>query len=149
MLCNIWRFHGIDYEECCLLGYKIPVRTSQETHYVSTTEPSQLMLCKIWGFHSSDYEECRLLGYKPPVRTSQETHYVSAREPSQLILCKMWGFYGGDYEECRLLGCVVLARTEVSEEIIGSIIRVTRIGESGTTLAVISNRSTPRSSVVS
>jgi hypothetical protein len=26
---------------------KNPVRTSQETHYVSATEPSQLMLCKI------------------------------------------------------------------------------------------------------
>jgi hypothetical protein len=28
-------------------GYKNPVRTSQETHYVSVTESSQLMLCKI------------------------------------------------------------------------------------------------------
>jgi hypothetical protein len=28
-------------------GYKIPVCTSQETHYISTTESSQLMLCKI------------------------------------------------------------------------------------------------------
>jgi hypothetical protein len=26
---------------------KNPVRTSQETHYVSATEPSRLMLCKI------------------------------------------------------------------------------------------------------
>jgi hypothetical protein len=30
-----------------LLGYINPVRTSQETHYVSTTELNQLMLCKI------------------------------------------------------------------------------------------------------
>jgi hypothetical protein len=45
--CKIWGFHGGDYEECCLLGYKNPVRTSQETHYVSATESSQLMLCKI------------------------------------------------------------------------------------------------------
>jgi hypothetical protein len=44
--------HGGDYEECRLLGEKTPVRTSQETHYVSATEPSQLILCKIWGFHS-------------------------------------------------------------------------------------------------
>jgi hypothetical protein len=36
-----------DYEECRLLGYKNPVRTSQETHYFSTTESSQLMLCRI------------------------------------------------------------------------------------------------------
>jgi hypothetical protein len=41
------RFHGRDYEECRLLGYKNPVRTPQKTHYFSATESSQLMLCKI------------------------------------------------------------------------------------------------------
>jgi hypothetical protein len=61
-LCKIWDFHGGDYEECRLLGYKAPVRTSQDTHYVSATELSQLMLCKVWGFHCGHYEECRLLG---------------------------------------------------------------------------------------
>jgi hypothetical protein len=98
---NIWGFHGSDYEECRLLGYKNPVRTSQETRYVSATEPSRLMLCKILGFHGSDYEECRLLGYKNP---SQEICYISATEPSLLMLCKILGCHGGDYEECRLLG---------------------------------------------
>jgi hypothetical protein len=44
---KICDFHGGDYEECRLLGYKTPVRTSQETHYVSATELSRLMLCKI------------------------------------------------------------------------------------------------------
>jgi hypothetical protein len=78
-----------DYEEWRLLGYKSPVRTSQETHYVPATELSQLMLCKISGFHGGDYEECRLLGYKSLIRTSQETHYVSATESSQLMLCKI------------------------------------------------------------
>jgi hypothetical protein len=39
--------HGGDYEECRLLGHRIPVRTSQETHYVSATVSSLLMLCKI------------------------------------------------------------------------------------------------------
>jgi hypothetical protein len=57
---QIWTFFS--YEEYRLLGYKNPVRTSQETHYICATEPSQLMLCKIWWFHDSDYEECRLLG---------------------------------------------------------------------------------------
>jgi hypothetical protein len=103
VLCTIWDFHGGDYEECRLLGYKYPVRTSQETHYGST-EPSLLVLCKIWGFHGGDYEEYHLPGYKNPVRTSQETHYVSATERSQLMLCKIWGFHGSHYEECRLLG---------------------------------------------
>jgi hypothetical protein len=61
MLCKIWGFHGADYEEWSLLGYKNPVRTSQETPYLSVTESSQLMICKIWGFHGGDYEELRLL----------------------------------------------------------------------------------------
>jgi hypothetical protein len=60
--CKIWGFHGGDYAECRLLGYKTPVRTSQETHYVSATEHSRLMLYKIWGFHGSYYKEYRLLG---------------------------------------------------------------------------------------
>jgi hypothetical protein len=59
---NIYRIKHCEREEWRLLGYKNPVRTSQETHYFSTTESSQLMLCKIWGFQGSDYEECRLLG---------------------------------------------------------------------------------------
>jgi hypothetical protein len=41
-----------------------PFLTSQETHYISARESSQLMLCKIGDFHGVDYEECRLLGYK-------------------------------------------------------------------------------------
>jgi hypothetical protein len=39
--------NGSDYEECRLLGYNNPIRTSQETHYVSATEHSRLMVCKI------------------------------------------------------------------------------------------------------
>jgi hypothetical protein len=39
-----------------------------------------------------------------------------------------------------MLHCVALVRTDVSEELRVSIIRVTRIGELGTTLAVTSNR---------
>jgi hypothetical protein len=53
--CKIWSFQGCDYEECCLLGYKIPVRTSQEI-YITSTELSRLMLCKIWEFHGGDCE---------------------------------------------------------------------------------------------
>jgi hypothetical protein len=112
-------------EECRLLGHKTPVRTSQETPYVSTTESSQLMLCKIWCFHGSDYEELCLLGYNNPVRTSQESHYFSTTESSQLMLCKIWGFHGSDYEEWRLLGFYALVRIDVSEERNASIIKVT------------------------
>jgi hypothetical protein len=50
-------------------------------------------------------------------------------------------------EKCRLLGCWAMwlfLRTDVWKEYVASIIRVTRIGEIGTTLAVTSNRSTLR-----
>jgi hypothetical protein len=87
------------------------------------------MLCKICGFHGGDYEECHLLGYTNPVRTSQETHYLSATEP-RLMLYKIWSFDGVDYEECRLPGMwsrMALLRSDVSEEIIASIIRVKKL----------------------
>jgi hypothetical protein len=58
---KVWGFHGGEYEECRLLGYKIPGRTSQETQYISATEPCRLMLCKISSFHGCDYELCRLV----------------------------------------------------------------------------------------
>jgi hypothetical protein len=66
MLCKIWGFRRSDYEEYLLLGYKTQVRTSQEIHFISPADPSQLMRCKISGFHGGGYEECRLLGYKNP-----------------------------------------------------------------------------------
>jgi hypothetical protein len=100
---HIWGFWGGEYEECRLLGYNNPVRTSQETQYVSATESSRLMLYKIWDFYGGDYEEYRFLGYKNPVHTSQETYYFSVTQPRRLMLRKIWGFRGGDYEESCLL----------------------------------------------
>jgi hypothetical protein len=49
----------------------------------------------------------------------------------------------------RMLRRVVLVRTDVSEELSASFIRVTRIGELGTTLDVTSNRHTLCVSVAS
>jgi hypothetical protein len=83
-LCKTSGFHGGDYEECLLLGYKTTVRTSQETHYISTTEPTELMLCMISGFLGGDCEECCLLGYKTPVLPHGK-HYACTTEPSRLM----------------------------------------------------------------
>jgi hypothetical protein len=44
----------------------------------------------------------------------------------------------------RILRRVVLVRTDVSEELSASIIKVARISDLGTTVAVTSHRSTPR-----
>jgi hypothetical protein len=102
--CKIWRFHGCNDEEYCLLGYKNPVCTSQETHYSSATEPSRLLLFKIWCFDGFNNEERCLLGYRNPIRTSQEAHYSSATEPSRLLLFKICCFDGCNNEEHCLLG---------------------------------------------
>jgi hypothetical protein len=48
---------------------------------------------------------------------------------------------------CGTLHRVSLARTDVSEELSASFIRVTRIGVLGTTLAVTSNRRTLRRTI--
>jgi hypothetical protein len=82
-MCKILGVHGSDYGECRLLGYKTPVRTSQETHYVSTSESSELMLCKIWGFHDGGYEEWRLLGCLHPVALVRT--YVSEELSASII----------------------------------------------------------------
>jgi hypothetical protein len=56
-----------------------------------------------------------------------------ARRPRQQVdLCRM--------VSSEMSRRVALVRTDVSEELSGSFIRVTRIGELGTTLAVTSNR---------
>jgi hypothetical protein len=47
-----------------------------------------------------------------------------------------------------MLRFVALVRTDVSEELSSSIIRVTRIGELGTTLVVTSNRRTLRRNTI-
>jgi hypothetical protein len=46
-----------------------------------------------------------------------------------------------------MLRCEVIVRTDVSEELSAPFIRVTRIGELGTTLSVTSNRRTLRRNV--
>jgi hypothetical protein len=40
---KIWGFHGGDYGQCRLLGYKNPVRTSQETHLRYRAQPVNAM----------------------------------------------------------------------------------------------------------
>jgi hypothetical protein len=59
-----------------------PHHTSQETHYVSATEPNRLML---FGETVAVYCEIHT-EHIDTVRTSQETHYVSATEPNRLTL---------------------------------------------------------------
>jgi hypothetical protein len=75
--------------------------------------------------------------------TIRENIKISAKES---LGCKIWGFHGGDYEEWSsgMLRRVALVRTDVSEELSASFIRVTRICELGTTLAVTNNRCTLR-----
>jgi hypothetical protein len=87
MPCKVWGFQSGDYEKCLLLGYKNTVRTSQETHCVSATEPSRLKLCEIWEFHGGDYEEWRLLEcynvllmYEPTFRKRNRLHHKGEKK---------------------------------------------------------------------
>jgi hypothetical protein len=58
------------------------VRTSQETHYVSATEPNRLMLFgETVAVYCENHTE-----HTDTVRTSQETHCVSTTEPNRLML---------------------------------------------------------------
>jgi hypothetical protein len=58
------------------------VHTSQETHYVSATEPNRLILFgETVAVYCENHTE-----HTDTVRTSQETHYVSAKEPNRLML---------------------------------------------------------------
>jgi hypothetical protein len=78
---------GQQSEECRHLGYKIPVRTSQETHSVSTTEPNRLMLFgETVAVYCENRTEHIIRCVGTSVRTSQETHYASATEPNRLML---------------------------------------------------------------
>jgi hypothetical protein len=58
------------------------VHTSQETHYVSTTDTNRLMLFReTVAVHCENHTE-----HADAVHTSQETHYVSTIEPNRLML---------------------------------------------------------------
>jgi hypothetical protein len=62
------------------------------------------------------------------------------------IFLEIWNvsIYISDMVSSGMLRSVALVRTHVSEELSASFIRVTKIGELGTTLAVTSNRRTLR-----
>jgi hypothetical protein len=92
----------------------------------------------IWSVgHGGNFSSCINL----PMRTfCNDAHNNAA---FNFRLCKIWGFHGGDYEVWCLLGMlcrVSLVRTDVSEELNATFIRVTRIGELVTILAATSNR---------
>jgi hypothetical protein len=67
--------------EWCMI-YVNSVRTSQETHYVSATEPNRLMLFReTVAVYCENHTE-----HTDTDCTSQETHYVSVTEPNRLML---------------------------------------------------------------
>jgi hypothetical protein len=65
--------------------YKISVRTSHESYYVSATEPNRLMLFgeTVAVYCENHTEHTDTVRRQNAVRTLQETHYVSATKPNQ------------------------------------------------------------------
>jgi hypothetical protein len=66
--------------------YKNRVRTSQETHYVSATEPNRLMLFRetVTVYCENHTKHSDTLCGQNAVRTLQETHYVSATQTNRV-----------------------------------------------------------------
>jgi hypothetical protein len=64
------------------------VLTSQETNYISATEPNRLVLLgESFAVYCENHtEHTDTLCEQKSVRTSQETRYVSATEPGWLVL---------------------------------------------------------------
>jgi hypothetical protein len=123
-------------------------------HRVSRTVPPPAGVTvpiSVYWLHSRAYVPKRnqLTGTDDNIRFLSITDIPFCRYTSYLSIFRYLydlDFHGGCYEQCRLLGCYavwLLVRTDVSEELSASIIRVTRIGELGT-LAVTSNRRTLR-----
>jgi hypothetical protein len=107
--------------------YRVPVVRTDVSENISL--PSSGFF-RVIGFHNCVSVEFLLIGL------STEEYY----------LCKIWGFHGGDWRmvSSGLLRRVAIVRTDVSEEPDASFIRVTKIGELGTTQAATSNRRTLR-----
>jgi hypothetical protein len=117
------------------------VRTSQQTHYVSATQSN--LLRRSVGLsipHRKHYfatEPNRLI-HSIGLYVPQRQHVirdVSATEPSRLMLCKIWVFsrwWLWRMPSSGMWSRVALVRTDVLEERIASIIRLTRICELGT-----------------
>jgi hypothetical protein len=80
MLCKIWGFHGGDCEECRLLGYKSPVHTSQQTHYVCITETSLLMVLRSEIFTAVTMKNAVFWDIKPSSYLTGNTLYLHYRD---------------------------------------------------------------------
>jgi hypothetical protein len=89
VVCNrSLHFNSVKREFLLSNIYTNPVRNSQETNYVSATEPKSLFVVRTirnTQIHCVDRMQSSVI-YTNPVRTSQETHYVSATETSRLML---------------------------------------------------------------
>jgi hypothetical protein len=91
-------------EECRLLGYKIPGRTSQETQCVSVKSPEGYCYVRFEVFMAVTMKNALFWDIKTQF-IPHKKHYVSATEPSRLMPYKIWSVHGSDYDECRLLRC--------------------------------------------
>jgi hypothetical protein len=105
--------------------------------------------------HIPIYKRIPVLCYGPPVQLSsniyQQTFKFNQLFSSKNCFCSLNSELFFNNEDRSLLVCDavwLLLRTDISEECSASIIKVTRIGKIGTTLAVTSNRRTLRRSTM-
>jgi hypothetical protein len=147
--CKIWGFYGGDYEECRLLGYKNAVRTSLETHYISSTEckpvnaMNDLSVSRrvLWRIPSSVIYKTSSYLTGNTLRFRYRAQPVNAMYDLRFSRRWLWWM-----PSSWILLCEALVRADVSEERIVSLIWVTRVGDLGIVLTVTSNKHTLRAS---
>jgi hypothetical protein len=136
MLCKIFGFHGGDYEECRLLRYENRVRTSHQPD-----ESNSKIHCHNILKSALMFSKCTLslkipngmfalsFGLAPPI--SSLIHF-----PLTFVFLLQSRKYPRRMPSSEILRPVAIVRTDVSEDPSASIIKVTRIFELGTKLAI-------------
>jgi hypothetical protein len=143
-------FTAVAMNSVSIWDIKNPVRTSQETRYVSTTEINRLMLWKNCGSHSGDYEECwrvlssGMLRRVALVRTDDSEEQRNIREDDVLhchrrenLKFYIWRILFSEFRRH-----VALVRTDVSEEPITSILLQPENGGDSSSETLVLTRAT-------
>jgi hypothetical protein len=146
--CKIWGFRCGDYEECLLLGcYTVWLSWFlQEPHGITSQKMAFFTLHSDQIVSLADWLQLQNLTLHKPGLISGTTVILYWRICNSLVAVHTlptetilrWRMASSV-----MLCHVGLVRTDISEELSASIIRVTRFGELGT-LAVTSNRCTQR-----
>jgi hypothetical protein len=144
-LCKTWGFHGGDYEEWCLLGC-YSVLLLEEPKFRRTLAPPSFLrsVHRLLVTASVVPSSLILVTLMNEVLISSETSVLTSSTrrniPENTDLNGVYMLIHWRMVSSLMVRRAALVRTDVSVELRASFIRVTGIGELGTTLAVTCNR---------